>query len=436
MVFKMFGYENLSVNEQGNLTVGGVDTVTLAAQLRTPLYIMDEGVIRNNCKRFVNSIEKYYDGRGLVCFASKAFSCKEIYRIMFDEHMGTDVVSQGELYTAISAGFPGERICYHGNNKTSEELMLAIRHGVGRIVVDNITELEMLNEMAAKSRGKIGILLRIKPGIDAHTHDFVKTGQIDSKFGFALETGEAFEAVKMAISMEHLDLRGVHCHIGSQIFDVSPFELAAEVMMNFIIKVRDELGYYLRDLNLGGGFGIRYTDEDTPVPFENYMEKVSAIINSICEKNEIERPFIILEPGRSIVAEAGVTLYTVGSVKDIPNIRKYVSCDGGMTDNPRYLMYGAKYDFIIANKANEEKNDVVTIAGRCCESGDLLGENVPLQTAEAGDILASLATGAYNFSMSSGYNRVLRPAVAFIKNGKVKVAVKRETLEDIIRNDV
>lgn len=432
----MFGYDNLSVTESGNLTIGGIDACVLAKELKTPLYVMDEEVIRKNCRRFTDSMARFYNSNGLVCYASKAFCCKEIYRVMREEGMGADVVSAGELFTAISSGFPADKICYHGNNKTEDELTLAIRHGVDRIVVDNLTELELVSEMAVRLKKKVGILLRIKPGIDAHTHDFIKTGQIDSKFGFALETGEAFEAVKAVISTENINLRGVHCHIGSQIFDISPFELAAKVMLGFIAKVKNELGYELKELNLGGGFGIRYTNDDEPKPLEEYMDRVSMVINDECERLGINRPFIILEPGRSIVAEAGITLYKIGAVKDIPNIRRYVSCDGGMTDNPRYIMYGSKYDFLIANKADRPRDDIVTIAGRCCETGDLLGENVSLQKCETGDILAVLSTGAYNYSMSSSYNRVAKPAVVFVSKGKVHTAVKRETLEDIIRNDV
>lgn len=432
----MFVSENLSVNEKGHLAVSGVDTVDLAAQYGTPLYVMDEEVIRSACRRFKKSIDSFYGGAGLVCYASKAFCCREMCRIMKDEGIGLDVVSGGELYTAASVDFPMENICFHGNNKTDEELTLALEKKVGRIIVDNIFELERLNALAEKAGVTANIMYRIKPGIDAHTHNFVRTGQIDSKFGFALETGEAFEAVKKAIELKNINLAGLHCHIGSQIFDIDPFVHAAEVMLGFIAKIKNELGFEVKQLNLGGGFGIKYTNSDNPAPFENYMEKVSVKVKEVCEKENISLPFIIIEPGRSIAAPAGLTLYTVGGIKNIPNIRTYVSIDGGMCDNPRYALYKSEYDIEVANKAGEPKTESITLAGKCCESGDLIGENMPVQHIEIGDTVAVLATGAYNYSMSSNYNRIPKPAVVMVKDGSSRVVVKRETMEDIIRNDV
>lgn len=432
----MFVSENLDVNSHGHLTIGGADTVNLAKAFGTPLYVMDEVQIRKHCRSFKGSIDRFYGGNGLVCYASKAFSCKEMYRIVASEGLGVDVVSGGELYTAMEAGTDPKKICFHGNNKTVEELKMALSYGVGRIVADNIYEMQNLDALCAEYGKKADILLRIKPGVDAHTHDFIRTGQIDSKFGFALETGEAFEAVKFALECENLNFAGVHCHIGSQILDTQGFEAAAEVMLNFIKKIRDELGTEVRDLNLGGGFGIQYTEKDDPLPYEAFMEAVSVIVHDFCEKNNMALPFIIIEPGRSIAAPAGITLYTVGGKKVIPDIRTYVSVDGGMCDNPRYIMYQADYDAVIANKANEPKNTVVTIAGKCCESGDLIGEHMPLQECEPGDILAVCATGAYNYSMSSNYNRLMKPAVVFVKDGEARLAVRRETLEDIVRNDI
>lgn len=432
----MFVSENLDVNSLGHLTIGGADTVSLAKEFGTPLYVMDENQVRKHCKSFKGSIDRFYGGNGLVCYASKAFSCKEMYRIIASEGLGVDVVSGGELYTAMEAGTDPKKVCFHGNNKTVEELKMALSYGVGRIVADNIYEMQTLNALCSESGKKADILLRIKPGVDAHTHDFIRTGQIDSKFGFALETGEAFEAVKFALNCENLNFAGVHCHIGSQILDTQGFEAAAEVMLNFIKKIHDELGTEVRDLNLGGGFGIQYTQKDDPLPYEAFMEAVSVIVHDFCEKNNMALPFIIIEPGRSIAAPAGITLYTVGGKKIIPDIRTYVSVDGGMCDNPRYIMYQAAYDALIANKANEPKNTIVTIAGKCCESGDLIGEHMPLQECEPGDILAVCATGAYNYSMSSNYNRLMKPAVVFVKNGDARLAVRRETLEDIVRNDI
>ncbi|HRU95866.1 MAG TPA: diaminopimelate decarboxylase [Ruminococcus sp.] len=432
----MMLYENMGVTAEGHFTFGGADTTELAAEYGTPLYVMDENMVRKAVRRFMDSMEKYYGGRGEVHYASKAFSCMEMCRIINSEGAGLDAVSIGELYTAVKAGFDVKKIGFHGNNKTDEELRYAVEVGVGHIIVDNISELERLEKIAAELGKKPSIMFRIKPGIDAHTHDFVKTGQIDSKFGFALETGEAFEAVKQAVACSNVELTGLHCHIGSQIFDIAPFEEAARVMIGFISEIKNKLDYEIKGLNLGGGFGIKYLDSDDPSPFETYMERVSKVVAVECERLGVAQPFIYIEPGRSIAAPAGITLYTVGARKEIPNIRTYVSVDGGMPDNPRYILYGSEYSALVANKANEERSEKVTIAGKCCESGDLIGENMPLQHAESGDIIAVLATGAYNYSMSSNYNRLQKPAVVFVKDGASRIAVKRETLDDIIRNDI
>ena len=432
----MFVSKNLNVNEKGHLTIAGVDAVSLAEKYGTPLYVMDEDLIREHCRSFKSSIEKYYNGDGMACYASKAFSCKAMCKIIKEEGIGLDVVSEGELYTAESVDFPMERVCFHGNNKTNSELRYAIEKKVGRIIVDNISELERLDKIASAADAKVNIMFRVKPGIDAHTHDFVKTGQIDSKFGVALETGEAFEIVKKALSLNNVNLVGLHCHIGSQIFDIDPFVEAAEVMIGLIEKIKLELNYEIKELNLGGGFGIKYTDEDTPVEYDKYMEKVSVKVKELCKEKNLMLPFILIEPGRSIVAPAGTTLYTLGCVKEIPNIRTYISVDGGMCDNPRYALYKSEYDVAVANKASEPKTEIVTIAGKCCESGDLIGEGMKIQKAEVGDVIAVFATGAYNYSMSSNYNRIPKPAVVMLRNGESRIVVKRETLEDIIRNDL
>ena len=432
----MFVSENLSVNEKGHLTAGGIDTVELAKKYGTPLYVMDEQLIRKSCRSFKSSIDKFYGGNGLVCYASKAFCCKEMCRIMKEEGIGLDVVSIGELYTAVKSGFDCDKICFHGNNKTNEELEFAVENNIGHIIVDNISELERLSAIAKAKGVTAKIMFRIKPGIDAHTHNFVKTGQIDSKFGFALETGEAFDAVKKAVESENIILRGLHCHIGSQIFDIEPFESASEVMLKFIAKIKNELGFEIKELNLGGGFGIKYLESHDPVPYETYMERVSETVHKCCKELEINLPFILIEPGRSIAGPAGITLYTVGARKEIPNIRTYVSIDGGMCDNPRYILYQSEYEAIVANKASQPRDEKVTIAGKCCESGDLIGENMSLQHAESGDIIAVCATGAYNYSMSSNYNRIPKPPVVFINNGESRIVIKKETLDDIIRNDI
>lgn len=432
----MFVSDSLNVNEKGHLTIGGADTVELAEKYGTPLIVYSENGIRDNCRAFVNSIDEYYGGNGRVLYASKAFSCLEMYRIVNDEKMGVDVVSGGEIYTALKAGFPAEKIYFHGNNKSYAELKYALDVGVGRIIVDNPDELATLSEIAGETGKTANIYMRIKPGIDAHTHSFIMTGQIDSKFGFALETGEAMECVKLCAKTENINLVGMHCHIGSQIFDVAPFVSAAEVMMKFLADIKAETGIVISELDLGGGFGIKYVDSDKPVGFDAYMKPVSQKVKESAEKYGIPVPFILIEPGRSIAGAEAVTLYTVGSVKNIPDIRTYVSVDGGMTDNPRYILYQSDYTVMCANKADREKDMVVTVAGKCCESGDLLQENAPIQTVEKGDILAVLSTGAYNYSMASNYNRVPRPEVLMVRDGEVRTIIRRETYEDIIKNDV
>lgn len=432
----MFVSDSLSVNDQGTLTIGGMDTVKLAEKYGTPLYVFDEDGIRENCRAYVKSIEENYGGNGLVLYASKAFSCLAMYKIAKEEGMGVDVVSGGELYTANKAGFPMERVYFHGNNKTMEEIKLGIALGVGVFVVDNLCELEHIDYFAAMEHKKVNVMLRIKPGIDAHTHSFIRTGQIDSKFGFALETGEALAAAKQAARMRGVNLVGVHCHIGSQIFDIEPFVLAAEVMVNFMAQVKEETGKELSQLNLGGGFGIKYTSDDKPVPYGEYMTKVANAVKDTCEKTGVTLPKIIIEPGRSIVGSEGITLYRIGNVKTIPDIRTYISVDGGMGDNPRYILYQSKYEFVCANKANEPKTKTVTVAGKCCESGDLLGENVELQDVVAGDYLAVLSTGAYNYSMASNYNRIPRPAAVMIKDGEDRLIIRRESYEDLAMNDL
>lgn len=432
----MYVNDCLNVNENGHLTIGGCDTVELAKKYGTPLYVLDENVIRNTCKSYVDSFKKHYDGNGLALYASKALSCKALCQIAKEENMGLDVVSGGELYTALQAGFPVENIHFHGNNKTFDELNYAVDSYVGKIVVDNLTELENLDRICGE-KGKVqNISMRIKPGVDAHTHNFIMTGQIDSKFGFALETGEAMNAVKKAIELKNVDLVELHCHIGSQIFDIDPFVTAAEIMMDFIRDIKDETGHTVTQLNLGGGFGIKYTDKDNPTAYDNYMNAVSKAVHAKAEKYGLPVPFVYIEPGRSIVGEAGITLYTVGAVKTIPNVRTYVSVDGGMCDNIRYALYQSEYTVVTANKADKEPDTVVTIAGKCCESGDLVQENTKIAEAEPGDTLAVLSTGAYNYSMSSNYNRIPKPPIVLVNNGTDKLIVRRESYEDIVKNDL
>lgn len=432
----MFVSENLTVNEENHLVIGKNDTVELAKEYGTPLYVLDEDLIRKNCRIYKNAMDKYYNGNGLVLYANKAFCSLYTCKLVNEEGLGIDVVSGGELYTAIKANFPMDKVYFHGNNKTADELELAVKNKVGNIIVDNDYELELLNKIAEEHGIVQNIMFRIKPGVDAHTHSFVQTGQIDSKFGVALENGEAFEIIKKANEMSNVRVNGVHCHIGSQIFDIEPFCKAAEIMMDFVGDLKDKLGLEIDNLNLGGGYGIRYVENDDPVPYDEYIKHVSEIVKSTAKKRGVKLPFILMEPGRSIIASAGITLYTVGGVKDIKNVRKYVSVNGGMADNPRYILYESEYEAVVANNANAERVEEVTIAGKCCESGDVLLKDAFMPKIEVGDTLAVLATGAYNYSMASNYNRIPKPAVVAVTDGNARVVVKRESYEDLVRNDV
>lgn len=432
----MFVSDCLGVNERGHLTIGGCDAVGLAETYGTPLYVMDEPTIRAALRDYKRSIDENYENGGMVAYASKACSFQEMYRIVMEEGCGADVVSGGELYTAMQVGFPAERLIFHGNNKPVSEIRMALEYGVGRIVIDNEADLEAVAETAVSLGKTARVYLRITPGIDAHTHAFIKTGKIDSKFGFTLENGEALKAVKRALSTDGLEVKGLHCHIGSQIFDEQPFEHAAEVMLIFMDQIRRETGTVLPELDLGGGFGIVYTKEDHPKAYGEYMRLVADAAKACAARLDFPFPYIVIEPGRSVAASAGITLYTVGGVKEIPGVRRYVSVDGGMTDNPRYALYQAAYTALIANRAAQPATEKVTIAGRCCESGDLLQENTLLQSCERGDVLAVLATGAYNYSMSSNYNRLPRPAIVMVKGDASRVVVRAETYEDLVRNDI
>ena len=432
----MIIHNHFDVNEKGHLTIGGADSVELAERFGTPAYILDENVIRANCRAYRNAAIAEFGADALPLYASKALCFTGIYKIAAEEGMGVDCVSGGELYTAKAAGFPAERIYFHGNNKTDRDIRDAMDMGVGRFVVDNLDELGAISAEAKRRGITQGILLRITPGIDPHTHKAIVTGNVDSKFGSAIVTGQAMEIVKKAICAEGVELIGLHCHIGSQIFDIEPFADAANIMIRFISDIKAECGFEIKELNLGGGLGVRYTEDDREIDYSKAIADIAKIIRSYCAEQSIKMPRIILEPGRSLVAAAGATLYTVGSVKEIPGFRNYVSVDGGMPDNPRYALYQSRYTAVVANKAGLPRDYRATLAGRCCESGDLLGENMPMQKPERGDIMAVLVTGAYNYSMASNYNRLPRPPVIMVKDGEARVAVRRESYEDIIRNDV
>lgn len=429
-------HDNYTVGENGHLFVGGCDTVSLARKYGTPLYVIDEDKVRRSMRKFREIMQKYFPAGSRVLYASKALSYVDIYRVAASEGLGADVVSSGEIYTALKGGLPGSAMYFHGNNKTDEDIEYALGAGVGTFVADCCEELEYLDAAARRIGKKQDVLLRITPGIDPHTHKKVVTGSVDSKFGTPIETGQAYELVRFALGLKNITLRGFHSHIGSQIFDSGPFSDAAEIMMRFIADLSGKLGYTAEYLNLGGGYGVTYTEDRADLDADRVLREISEKLTGLAGDFGIEVPKIIIEPGRALVAAAGVTLYTVGSVKNIPGYRTYVSIDGGMPDNPRYALYQSDYTALIASKAAEPASQRVTIAGRCCESGDLIQENAPLQSCRRGDILAVLVTGAYNYSMASNYNRIPRPAMVSVSGGKDRLVVRRESFEDLVRNEL
>lgn len=429
-------YSNLSVNNKGHLEIAGHDTVELAAKYGTALYVMDEDKLRENCRVYVDSMKKYFGEDSMPLYASKALCFTEIYRIVSSCGMGTDIVSSGELYTAIKAGFPLEKAYFHGNNKTDADIEYAIENSIGYFIVDNEEELCAVDRIASSHGINQKILLRITPGIDPHTHKAVVTGNVDSKFGSPIETGRAFEITAMALSKKNVTLEGFHCHIGSQIFECDPFCDAADIMIKFIADVKEKFGFAAKTLNLGGGFGVRYIEEDPQIDIEKNIADVASHIKNRCAELSVKMPKILMEPGRSIVADCCITLYTVGSVKEIKGFKNYVSVDGGMPDNPRYALYASSYTVLVASKADKAADFKCSIAGRCCESGDLIQENVMIARPERGDILAVLTTGAYNYSMASNYNRIPRPALVLVGKNGDRVAIKRESFEDLCACDI
>ncbi|MGM9680526.1 MAG: diaminopimelate decarboxylase [Eubacteriales bacterium] len=424
------------IGENGHLTIGSADTVELARKYGTPLYVMDENTVRRNMRIYKTATERYFGKGSGIHYASKALSCKEMYRIAADEGIHVDLVSLGELYTAKAAGFPLKDACLHGNNKTDREICAAMEAGIGEFMVDSFEELEALDRIAGEMGKVQPIMLRLTPNIDPHTQKAISTGELDSKFGTPIVTGQAEKLVRLTLSKKNVLLEGFHSHIGSQTFESQPYLDQIQVMIEFMADMKEKTGYEAKKINLGGGFGVAYTENDPKVDYENNIRAIGAALDSLCASYHLNRPAILMEPGRSIVAAAGLTLYTVGSVKEIEGVRTYVSVDGGMTDNPRYALYQSRYTALIANKAAEPKTLCCTVAGRCCESGDLIGENMMIQPAERGDILAVLVTGAYNYSMASNYNRVPRPAMVFVKDGTDRLVIRRESYEDLYRNDI
>lgn len=428
---KLFGSMKVEGNE---LYVGGVKASALSKEYGTPLYVIDEELVRSNCRRYYNAM-KCEERGNRVTYAGKAFINMSMCNLVNEENLYLDVVSGGELYTAYKAGFPLERIYFHGNNKSDYEIDLGVRLGIGRFIVDNIHELEVLNSIAQEYGRVQKVYLRITPGVEAHTHEYIKTGQLDSKFGFPVIGDTVYDAIKRAMELEYIELNGLHCHIGSQIFDLEPFEDTTEIMLNLINDIKETLGYEIKELDLGGGFGIYYTEGDKPKEIEEYCSVIINKADEICRKLNMNVPILSIEPGRSIVGNAGLTLYTVGAIKEIPNIRKYVSVDGGMSDNIRPALYSANYESLIANRVFDNSKEIVTVAGKCCESGDVLLNSIEMPRMETGDILAIMSTGAYGHSMANNYNRIPKAAVVSVSNGISKVICKRETYEDLLRNE-
>lgn len=428
-------YDNIKTVD-GRLYFAGTDVCTLAEKYGTPLYIMDEEKIRSNCRDYKSALDNCSCPNSSAIYASKACSFGAIYKIVADEGLGVDVVSAGEIYTAYKAGVDMSKAYFQGNNKTDYDINFAIDCGVGYFVCDNFEELDALDRIAGERGIVQKILLRVTPGIDPHTYDQVSTGKVDSKFGVAIETGQALEAAKIAVSKPYLQFEGIHCHVGSMVFGEDVYHRASEVMLGFMKEVKDVCGVELKTLDLGGGYGVKYYDGQGEVNIPENIASLAAHVAKKAEELGLAVPSLILEPGRSIVADAGITLYTVGSVKKITGYKNYVSVDGGMTDNPRYALYGSKYTVLCANKASNE-TIAADLVGRCCESGDIIqpGCEFPADIGR-GDLVAVLTTGAYNYSMASNYNRIPRPAVVMIGRDGDRLAVKRETLDDLIMNDV
>jgi len=419
------------VSEKGHLIIGGCDTVDLAEEFGTPLYVFDELSLRRRCAEFKTEFGKHYPDTTVV-YASKAFMNKAMALIFKEEELGLDVVSGGELGIARLVDFPMNMVYFHGNNKSAEELGLALQWRIGRIVVDNFHELSLLREIAGEQSADI--LLRLSPGIDPHTHQYTTTGTVDSKFGFTLSTWD--EAVASAMSAPNLNLIGLHLHLGSGIFEIEPYQKAVEVVLEFAAAMKQKYGFELRELNIGGGFGVQYTLDSAPPPISSFAELISSEITGKCRELKLSLPRLVIEPGRAIVGQAGVALYRVGAVKDIPDVRCYVSVDGGMGDNIRQALYGARHEAMVANKVPEKEGGKVTIAGKFCESGDILIRDINLPPVSAGDIIAVAVCGAYCLPMSSNYNAAFRPAVVLVREGRARLIRRRETLEDLTRCDL
>ena len=423
---------NMEVNGQNHLVIDGVDTVDIVNKYGTPVNVYDITLIKQKINAFKEAF-KNYENKTQVAYASKAFSSLALYELLAKEDVSLDVVSGGELFLALKAGFPKERIHFHGNNKSYEELETAITEQIGCIVIDNFYEISMIDELTTKHDTAVDVLIRVTPGVEAHTHEYITTGQADSKFGFDLSSGQVDAAIKQIKAIDKINMIGLHAHIGSQIFEVDGYQAVIEKLISKAKEWKDAYAFDLNVLNVGGGFGIRYTDDDSPLPLDEYALAIMNAVREQAELNGLELPEIWIEPGRSIVGEAGTSLYTVGTQKTIPSIRKYVSVDGGMADNIRPALYQAEYTGVLANRVSDASEENVSIAGKACESGDMLIWDITLPEPDQNDILAVFSTGAYGYAMASNYNRLPRPAVVFVEKGKDFLAIRRETVEDYLK---
>lgn len=419
-----------------HLTFAKRDVTALAARYATPLYLLDENKIRENCRIYLTAMRETFGEDALPLYAGKALCIKDIYRIIREEGLGIDVVSAGEIMTAVRGGFDMKNAYFHGNGKTDADIALAMDYGVGYFVCDNEDELCAIEAEASKRGITQKILLRVSPGIDPHTHAAISTGKVDSKFGAAIETGDAEAVARRALSLPHIALVGLHCHIGSQIFESTPFLDACRIMITFMAQLRTVLGVTLPVLNLGGGMGVRYIESHETVDYAAVIKEIGCLLRSLCKTLDYPMPRVHMEPGRSIVANAGMTLYTAQTVKEIKGFKSYLAIDGGMPDNPRYALYEAPYTVLSAARMDEPRDFVCTVAGRCCESGDLIQEAVSLPRPVRGDLIAVLTTGAYNYSMASNYNRIPRPAMILLTDDGEKTVVRRETYEDLLSHDM
>jgi len=429
-------YDNLTINEKGHLAIGGFDAEELAAEFGTPLYVLDENIVRANCRTYVNAMHECFGPESAPLYASKALCFKGIYPVVQSEGMCVDVVSPGEIYTALAAGFPASKMFFHGTNKTDADIEYGVKSGIGYFVVDNLNELEVLNRTAAEAGVTQKVLLRLTCGLDPHTLEAINTGKVDSQFGVPIDTGQAYDFVKAALECGNVEVAGFHSHVGSQIFESDSFNRQVEILISFAAKVRDGLGHAIKVLNIGGGFGVRYTEKDPVSDIPARIREVSDHLNAALAENDFALDAVFMEPGRSIVADAGVTLYQTGGVKEVKGYRNYVTVDGGMTDNPRYALYKSEYTVLNASRAGEAADFECTIAGRCCESGDRIAENILMARPERGDIIAVLTTGAYNYAMASNYNRVPRPAMVMLAGDEARLVVRRESFADMMRNEL